>query len=135
LRELPLWGSMYPPLPARVGQVEKLWTFSTQRRRGVASQFAQLMFNEAQRAGLVTLRTHIHEQNGAARTWAQRTGWAEVGTIERYQLDVRGFRGPDSAVCVHRREQVVPRSAQVPFAGSRVSNSEAQHNAPAKLGV
>jgi hypothetical protein len=101
LRMLPEWGSMYPPLPPGVGQVEKLWTFSTQRRRGVASQFAQLMFCEAQRLGLGSLRTHIHEGNAAARMWAQRTGWNPFGTIVRYEFDFPGIRSLGCATCVH----------------------------------
>jgi ribosomal protein S18 acetylase RimI-like enzyme len=114
LRLLPEWAGMYPPLAPGTGQLEKLWTFSSARRRGVASQFAELMFAEAQRAGLQSLRTHIHESNVAARRWAQRTGWEPFGTIERFVFDVPGLRDPEMAICVHRSGPVPDMPAPAP---------------------
>jgi GNAT superfamily N-acetyltransferase len=99
LRTLDEWAGMYPPLVSHVGQVENLFAFSTARRRGVATQFEYALYDEARRAGLRELVTHIHDANAAARSWAERTGWHPFGTITRYQLDVRGLRA--YAVCVH----------------------------------
>jgi hypothetical protein len=92
LRALDEWAGMYPPLVPTVGQVENLFAFSTARRRGVATQFEYALYDEARRAGLRVLVTHIHEANAAARGWAERTGWHPFGTITRYRLDVRGLR-------------------------------------------
>jgi GNAT superfamily N-acetyltransferase len=103
LRERSHWAFMYPPLDAGTGQLEKLWTFSTARKKGVASRYALAMFAEARAAGYRTLITHIHESNEAARSWAQRTGWRQYGTIVRYQFDLPVIRRFNLSVCAHRR--------------------------------
>ena len=112
LRRLPVWSGMYPPLAPRAGQVEKLWTFTTARRKGVATQFAAGMLRVAHARGLRTLRTHISAANKAALHWAQRTGWVRNGTIARYTFDLPGLRS--IAVCVHRHPErrVAPASGR-----------------------
>jgi hypothetical protein len=100
LRQLPMWGGMYPPIPRGHGQVENLFTFSTARRKGVASQFEFMLYEEAKRLGLSTLLTHIHANNAAANGWAERTGWRAYGRIRRYTVDAPGLR--DRALYVHR---------------------------------
>jgi hypothetical protein len=100
LRRLPVWGGMYPPIPHGCGQVENLYTFSTARRKGVASQFEFMLYEQARHLGLSTLITHIHADNAAARGWATRTGWSPRGAIRRYTCDAPGMRG--RAVYVHR---------------------------------
>ena len=104
------WGGMYPPLPAGTAQVEKLWTFSTARQRGIASRFAAAMFDEARRRGVRTLITHIHEANEAARSWAQKTGWTAYGTIVRYTFDAPLVRSLNINVCAHRFNGESPRA-------------------------
>ncbi len=99
LRTLPIWAGMYPPLPPERGQVEHLLRF-TNAGRGVATQFARAMYEEARRAGLRDLITHIHENNVPARVWAERTGWRRYGTITRYGFDLPGLR--DLNICLHR---------------------------------
>jgi hypothetical protein len=100
VRQLPTWGGMYPPIPRGYGRVENLFTFSTARRKGIASQFEFMLYEEAKRLGLSTLLTHIHASNTAANGWAERTGWRAYGTIRRYTVDAPGFRG--RAIYVHR---------------------------------
>jgi GNAT superfamily N-acetyltransferase len=102
LRARSPWASMYPPLAGHTAQLEKLWTFSTARKRGVASRFALAMFDEAKRRGFRRLITHIHETNDAARSWAQKTGWSAYGTIVRYTLDAPVARECNMNVCAHR---------------------------------
>jgi len=103
LRARSRWAFMYPPLDAGTAQLEKLWTFSTARKKGIASRYALAMFAEARAAGYRTLITHIHESNDAARSWAQRTGWRQYGTIVRYQFDLPVIRRFNLSVCAHRR--------------------------------
>jgi GNAT superfamily N-acetyltransferase len=99
------WTGMYPPLASGTAQVEKLWTFSTARKKGIASRFALAMFAEARKRGVRTLLTHIHEANQGARSWAQRTGWQSYGTIARYELDLPIVRAFNLSVCVHSRDE------------------------------
>jgi hypothetical protein len=108
LRHLPMWGGMYPPISKAYGQVENLFAFSTARRKGVASQFEFMMYEQARRLELLALVTHIHVGNTAAHGWAERTGWIPYGTIRRYTLDAPGVRG--RPVYVHRAQQSVPSS-------------------------
>jgi GNAT superfamily N-acetyltransferase len=104
LRAGSAWANMYPPLEERTGQLEKLWTFSTARKKGVASRFALAMFAQAKQRGYETLVTHIHEANEAARSWAVRTGWQSYGTIERYEFDLPLLRSMNLSVCTHRSD-------------------------------
>jgi GNAT superfamily N-acetyltransferase len=99
LHSLREWGGMYAPLPDGWGQVENLFAFSTARRKGVATQFEYALYARARELGLTALVTHIHEDNVAARGWADRTGWREYGVITRYHIDVPGLRGLNA--CVH----------------------------------
>jgi hypothetical protein len=103
LLHLPKWSGMYPPIPKGYGQVENLYTFSTARRKGVASQFEFMMYEQAKRLELSVLVTHIHAGNTAAHGWAERTGWRPYGTIRRYTFDAPGVR--ERAVYVHRTQQ------------------------------
>jgi hypothetical protein len=100
LGHLPSWSGMYPPIPKEYGQVENLYTFSAARRKGVASQFEFMMYEQAKRLELTTLVTHIHAGNTAARAWAKHTGWSPYGVIRRYTFDAPGVR--DRAVYVHK---------------------------------
>jgi GNAT superfamily N-acetyltransferase len=104
LRRLPVWANMYPPIPPGSAQVEKLWTFSTARQKGIATRFAAAMFAEARRRGFRELLTHIHEANAPARMWAQKTGWEAYGTITRYGVDLPGLRSPHISVSTHRHD-------------------------------
>jgi GNAT superfamily N-acetyltransferase len=99
LRTLGEWAEMYPPLVPTRGQVENLFAFSGARRRGFATQFAYALYDEARRAGLRELITHIGEDNVAACAWAARTGWQRYGTITRYHLDLPGLRS--LSLCLH----------------------------------
>lgn len=119
LRTLPVWANMYPPLAPGTGQVEKLWTFSTARQKGVATRFARLMFAEARRRGLRTLFTHIHRDNVAANTWARKTGWEAFGTIERYEVQLPVLRSLVGSVCIHRCASLAP----VPAAAAQRSGA------------
>src|ERR1051326_1350613 len=101
LSQLPFWGNMYPPLSPGLGQVEKLWTFSGTRKKGVATLFEYALFEQARRRGIKTLLTHIGEGNVAARGWADKTGWEAFGTIDRYSFDLPRIRDMDSTICVH----------------------------------
>jgi hypothetical protein len=92
LAAMPEWADMYPPLTAGVGQVEKIWTYSNARQKGVATRFAYGLFDEARRRGLRTLTVHIADFNQPALLWAVRSGWSVSGTITRYHLDVPGIR-------------------------------------------
>jgi GNAT superfamily N-acetyltransferase len=103
LHTLAEWAGMYPPIPRGQGQVENLFAFSNVRKKGVATQFEYALYEEARRAGIGRLITHIHEANGAARGWAARTGWRAYGTITRYLLDLPGLRG--CSVYVHRTDE------------------------------
>lgn len=109
LRAQSPWAGMYPPLPAGTAQLEKLWTFSTARKKGVASRFALAMFDEASRRGVRSLITHIHEANDAARSWALKTGWTPYGMISRYTLDVPVIRRLNLSVFAHRCDGDRPR--------------------------
>ncbi|MGH7229404.1 MAG: GNAT family N-acetyltransferase [Nitrospiraceae bacterium] len=111
LRDLPGWGVLYPPLETDVGQVEKLWTFSSERHRGVAVRFEYALFEEARRRGLRTLLTHIAETNAAARHWADKTGWQAFGTFVQYAFDFPGVRNQGFSIAVHRTGAVPPVSA------------------------
>jgi hypothetical protein len=104
LRARSPWAGMYPPLAAGTAQLEKLWTFSTARKKGVASRFALAMFDEARGRGVRSLITHIHEANDAARSWAQRTGWKPYGTISRYTFDIPVVRRFNMSLCAHRSD-------------------------------
>jgi ribosomal protein S18 acetylase RimI-like enzyme len=105
LRARSEWGFMYPPLESGTAQLEKLWTFSTARKKGIASRYALAMYAEASAAGYRSLITHIHETNDAARSWAQRTGWREYGRIVRYLFDVPVIRRFNLSVCAHKRRR------------------------------
>ena len=105
LRARSPWANMYPPLPPGTAQLEKLWTFSTARKKGIASRFALAMFDEARRRGIRTLVTHIHEANEAARSWAQKTGWRAYGSIERFDFDVPVVRKLNFSICAHLRDR------------------------------
>jgi hypothetical protein len=61
------------------------------------------MYEEARRAGLGEIITHIHESNTAACGWAERTGWQSYGTITRYHADVPGLR--NRGFFLHRTSQ------------------------------
>jgi hypothetical protein len=111
LRHLSFWGNMYPNIQGDTGdsgQVEKLWTFSTVRQRGVATLFEYALFEQARARSLRTLFTHIGEANAAARRWADKTGWQAFGTIERLSFDLPRIRNMNSSVCVHRTGPVPP---------------------------
>ncbi len=108
LRGLPFWGSMYPRIEPDSGQVEKLWTFSTARAKGVATQFEYALFAQARARGLRRLFTHIGESNAPARRWADKTGWEAFGTIDRFTFDLPRIRNLDSSVCLHRTGPVSP---------------------------
>ena len=112
LRTLPDWAGMYPPLPPGVGQVENLFTFSSGRRRGVATQFEDALYEEARMAGLRHLITHISEPNTAARGWAARTGWRAYGTIIQCQLHLPGGRA--RSVFLHRNNAMRRAAQQLP---------------------
>jgi hypothetical protein len=99
LPKLGQWSGLYPPLPPATGQVEGLYAFKDSRGTGVATDFAFAMNEHARLMGLEELVTHIAEENKPAHKWAQRTGWAQSGTITRLQLDVLGLR--NVTICVH----------------------------------
>ena len=99
LRTLDAWAGMYPPLRPRWGQVENLFTFPQARQKGIATQFEYALYAEARRTGMCELMTHIHEDNTAARGWADRTGWKQCGSIVRYEFDLPGLR--ESTICLH----------------------------------
>ncbi len=105
LRARSPWANMYPPLEDGTGQLEKLWTFSTARKKGIASRFALAMFAEARRRGYRTLVTHIHESNEAARSWALKTGWDAYGMIERFTFDIPVLRSMNLSLCAHARDE------------------------------
>jgi hypothetical protein len=111
LRVRSAWANMYPPLGPGIGQLEKLWTFSTARKKGIASRFALGMFAEARQRGVHTLITHIHEANDAARSWALKTGWHPYGSIVRYEFDVPVLRDLNLSVCAHCRDEDGPLGA------------------------
>lgn len=94
LKSLPIWAGLYPPLQPDCGQVENILTFPAGLRRpgGAASAFSQSMHTMAVKRGIKRLTTHISESNGAARIWAQRTGWSPYGYVFRYQIDFPGLR-------------------------------------------
>src|SRR5438105_3622684 len=52
----------------------------------VPADFEHALYDEARRAGLQMLVTHVHESDRAARAWAEGAGWRPYGTITRYQL-------------------------------------------------
>jgi len=108
LRQLSEWAGLYPPLPRGTGQVDNLFAFSAARLSSVTTDFAYALYDEARRAGLQLLVTHIHESDRAARAWAEGTGWRRYGTITRHQL---GWSGRlVRSVYVHRNE--TPRRAE-----------------------
>jgi GNAT superfamily N-acetyltransferase len=108
LRTLPVWGGMYPPIGAHVGQIEHLFVFSNVHRVGIAVQFMYAMYDVMRREGLTEVITHIPEDNAPMRALAERLGWTHYGSITRYQLDVPGLR-PVSAF-LHRADRL-PTSA------------------------
>jgi RimJ/RimL family protein N-acetyltransferase len=97
------WAGIYPPLDTNTGMAEGVYSFRRGLRRpgGVATLMAQALFHKAQSLGLDELRTHIHEQNLAARRWAARLGWQPMGMIHRCFLDLRGLRA--HPVYLHER--------------------------------
>ena len=102
LRQLSEWAGLYPPLSRGTGQVDNLFAFSAARLSSVTTEFAYALYDEARRAGLQLLVTHIHESDRAARAWAEETGWRRYGTITRHQL---GWSGRlVRSVYVHRDE-------------------------------
>jgi hypothetical protein len=108
LRRLSEWAGMHPPLPRGTGQVDHLFAFAAARLSSVCTDFAYALYDEARRAGLQTLVTHIHESDRGARAWAEGTGWRRFGTITRHQL---GWPGTFArSVYVHRDE--APRRAE-----------------------
>jgi hypothetical protein len=111
LRSLPTWAGMYPPLAPGCGQVENLFAFSNVRRRGVATQFAYGMYEQARENGLRELVTHIHEGNLAACGWAGRTGWNPYGTITQYRFAWPVVRG--RSVFLHSSHNVPEVSSPV----------------------
>jgi GNAT superfamily N-acetyltransferase len=105
LAAMPDWSDMYPPLPAGIGQIEKIWTYTNARQRGIATRFAYAMFDEARRHGLRALNVHIADFNTPALRWAQRTGWVPAGTIVRYHLDLPGIRRILPTVAIHSADR------------------------------
>jgi RimJ/RimL family protein N-acetyltransferase len=120
------WAGIYPPLDADAGMAEGIYSFRRGLRRpgGAATLMAQALFHKARGLGLRELRTHIHEENLAARRWAARLGWQPVGRIHRCFLDLRGLRA--SPVYLHEREEVgeLPPVGGAARAGSREDASE-----------
>jgi L-amino acid N-acyltransferase YncA len=108
LAAMPEWADMYPPLAHGAGQVEKIWTYTTARHRGVATTFAYALFDEARRRGLRTLSVHIADFNQPALLWAMRSGWTVSGTITRYHIDVPGVRRLLPTVSFHGADQRGP---------------------------
>jgi hypothetical protein len=90
LRQLPDWAGMYPPLAAGCGQLENILTLPAGLRYpgGAGGPFAYAMYSLAATRGISRLITHISESNGAARQWAERTGWTPYGVIHRYNIDL-----------------------------------------------
>ncbi len=115
LRAQSEWGNLYPHLSGGMAQREKLWVFSSARRKGVASRFAGAMLDEARKRGVTTLVTHVSEANAPALSLVERSGWKRCGMIVRYEFDVPVLRNLKSSVAVHLR------SAQPGAAPSRVS--------------
>ncbi len=99
LRTLPEWSGLYLPLAEGTGQVENLYTFSSARRKGVATDFEFALYGVARTMGLRTLYTHIAATNEPANAWARKTGWMVSGAITRWLVDVRGARR--YPVCLH----------------------------------
>lgn len=105
LRERSPCGNLYPPLAAGTAQREKLWTFSSARRKGVASRFALAMRAEARRLRVTTLVTHVNEANEPALSLVKKAGWKRSGSIVRYVFDVPMLRRLSSGVAVHLRDR------------------------------
>jgi GNAT superfamily N-acetyltransferase len=103
LRERSPWGNMYPHLSSAMAQREKLWVFSSARRKGIASRFAVAMLAEARRLGVTTLLTHVSEGNGPALALVTKAGWARCGSIVRYNFDLAVLRQLKFSVAVHLR--------------------------------
>ena len=99
LKSLGEWASMYPPLPEGRGQVENLFAFRNTRRPGVGVLFLHGTYQVQRRAGLREVITHIAEENTAARSLSERTGWLRYGTVTRFQVGLPGLRG--LIVCLH----------------------------------
>lgn len=86
LRRLSEWSGLYPPVPARWGQVDNLFVFAAAQLGSVATCFSYALFEEARATGLRGLITHVPAGNLAARQWAECAGWRRYGTITRYQV-------------------------------------------------
>jgi len=114
LRRLSDWSGMYPPLPRGTGQVDHLFAFSAARLASVSTEFAYALYDEARRAGVETLITHIHESHRVARTWAEGAGWRRYGTITRHHLGWPARR--TLSVYVHRDEAPRRGEATAPVA-------------------
>ena len=114
LRRLSDWAGMYPPLPRGMGQVDHLFAFSAARLASVTNDFAYALYDEARRAGVQTLITHIHESHGVARAWAEDAGWRRYGTITRHHLGWPARR--TLSVYVHCDEAPRRRAATAPAA-------------------
>ncbi|HEX7937396.1 MAG TPA: GNAT family N-acetyltransferase [Gemmatimonadaceae bacterium] len=129
IRTLPDWAGMYLPQPDGCGQVENLYTFSTARRKGVATQFEHALFVRARQAGLRHLVTHVHEANAAARGWADRTGWTAIGHITRLRVDVPWLRSRSvfvhdcAAVSEVRERPASPESSTRPTVAAALSSA------------
>ncbi len=122
------WAGMYPPLPEGTGRVENLFTFSTVRRKGVATMFELALFEEARRLGLTRIVTHIAADNVSANRWAERMGWALHGTITRYQVDAPWVRR--AMIYVHRDADAAPAPAGHAAAGADPAAHAARGVAP-----
>ena len=114
MRRLSDWSGMYPPLPRGTGQVDHLFAFSAARLASVSTEFAYALYDEARRAGVQTLITHIHESHRVARTWAEGAGWRRYGTITRHHLGWPARR--TLSVYVHRDEAPRRGEATAPVA-------------------
>lgn len=115
------WAGIYPPLDTDTGMAEGVYSFRRGLRRpgGAATLMAQALFHKAHALGLRELRTHIHEENLAARRWAARLGWQAVGRIQRCFLDLRGFRA--HPLYLHEQGEIeeLPPATGPARAGSR----------------
>ncbi len=117
LRERSPWANLYPPLAPGMAQREKLWTFSSARRKGLASRFALAMLAEARRLGVTTLVTHVSEANEPALSLVTKAGWKRRGTIVRYAFDAPMLRNLSCSVAVHLRDSGQQNPAVFPRLG------------------
>jgi len=114
LRRLNGWAGMYPPLARGMGQVDHLFAFSAASLASVTTDFAYALYDEARRAGVHTLITHIHESHRVACAWAEDAGWRRYGTITRHHLGWPARR--TLSVYVHRDETPRRGEATAPAA-------------------